>query len=484
MRIFLFVLLLLGSISTGFSQDQLSYSCSYGFTYELSQQKSYGYNQPVILSIIPGTSAADAGLQPSDIIVKINGQTTKDSIVDKIDEWMHDIYLNEVTLTISNLKELEKQVTVKKKCSYSNVISEKDLAGTHAFYSLENAQKRIFVCPFKTTIDPKSDLLSYRTFGFSKINEQYYELETAINEAIKKELQNKGLIYSEKNPDLPIYTYYSYSPNPNYRSSMTKQKLPNVSRYNVHTKKMQYLPILDDPIHAAAQAEYTLSLGIRFTDRAQSIANNSRQLNVVWECEANDFLRQSNYGLNDYAQFHIPLMLMQYPFVKNRDSAKFNYSIYNYNYTGLYYDLNDMTHIIDIDADSPAARAGIKKGDHISKINTVEFSESTRVADLRYKVFIAETMNLRDWNTQFSNAYGFSQCAYWDKSKYPQIVKAFKNPEYLSVFSYLFYFEPYINPSKRNIVTFNIKRGKNQQKYFYRVLPDIRTEISFETAKN
>ena len=484
MRKLIIILLLLGSFTTGFSQDRLSYFCTYGFIYELSQQKSYGYNQPVILSVTPGTSAAEAGLQPSDIIVKINGQTTKDSIIDKIDEWMHDVYLDEITLTISNLRESEKQVTVRKKCYYSNIIPEKDLAGTHSFYSLENAQKRMFVCPFKTTIDPDNNLLAYRTFGFSKVNEQYYELETSINEAIKTELQNKGLVYSEKNPDLLIFTYYSYSPNPNYRSTTTKQKLSNACRYNVQTQNMQFLPILDDPILSIVKAEYTLSLGIRFADRTKSTSNTSRQLKVVWECEANDFLKQANYGLKDYAQFHIPLMLMQYPFVKNSESAKFAYSIHKYNYTGLYYNLDDMAHIIDVDADSPAARAGIKKGDRVSKINSIEFSENSQIADLRYKVFIAETMNLRDWSSQFINAYGFSRCAYWGKSKYEKVTKAFKNPEYQTTFSYLFYFEPYINPSKRNVVTFDVKRGKNGQKYHYNIRPEIRTEISFETVKN
>ncbi|GHT77811.1 hypothetical protein AGMMS50262_19770 [Bacteroidia bacterium] len=473
MKKIIFVSLIVVNFLPGFSQDKLSYFCTYGFIYELSQQKSYGYNEPVILSVMPGTSAAEAGLQPNDIIVQINGQTTKDTIIDKIDEWMHDVYIDQITLTISNLKEI-KEVVVQKKCYYSNMIPEKDLSGSYSFYSIEDVQKRAFVCPFKTTIDPDINLLTYKTFGFSKINEQYQELETAINESIKTELENKGLRYTGKNPDLIIYTYYSYSLNPNYRSKTKKEKLPNACRYNVYTKKMQYLPILDTPIHSAIQAEYTLQLGIRMA---------SRQSKVVWECEANEWMKQSNYDLKDYAQFHIPLMLMQYPFTKSTDAAKFVFSTYKYNYTGLYYNLQDMTQIIDIDENSPASQAGIKKGDWISKINDIEANEDPKNADARYKMFISETMKLRDPRTQFINAYGFARCAYWDKTKYPLVAKAFKNPEYQPVFSYLFYFEPYINPSKRNVLTFDVKRGKSKQKFHYTVRPEIREEQSFETVK-
>ena len=140
--------------------------------------------------------------------------------------------------------------------------------------------------------------------------------------------------------------------------------------------------------------------------------------------------------------------------------------------------MNNLKEITEVDPSSPAAKAGIRAGDIIEKINGIKFVNNTKSADNNYKQFIYKTLSLRDPATQFTNAEGFTRCMYWDKMKYALIQDEFRNPEFSTTFSYLFYFEPYINLSGTNIVSFSIIRGK--QKEEIKVKPLIASEEIFE----
>ncbi|MCC8145421.1 MAG: DUF4136 domain-containing protein [Bacteroidales bacterium] len=471
------IITILFSISLmAWAQTPLQYHCTYGFTYEMSQQESWGHHKPVILSVTPLSSAAEAGLKPNDIIEKINDNNTEGEKLEVVDEWMHDVNEDQIRLTFSNLNVKNKEVTLTKKCAYSNRITEKDLASSYAFYSLEDIQKRSFVCPFRTTMSTEEDILNYKTFSFGNSSNDNMELENTINQNIRAALEEKGLEFTSSNPDLIIHTYYSYNYNQNYRPNEGK-KLSVACRYNVHTKKMEYLPIYDDPAVSLNQAEYSLKLGIRLVDYKKSTPTN---LIVVWESESNEFLK-SNYGMDNYCKFHIPLIMMQFPFAKTKESAKFLYQSLRYNSTGINYNLDDMETILLVDDNSPAYNAGIRKDDKIEKINNIKFDTSLEKAEEKYKQFIYNTFEFRDFKTLFTNAYGFERCAYWDKLKYPEIAEAFKSPVYQTTFAYLFNFQPFINPSGTNVVSFNIKRGK--EKFQYNVWPQIKHEESFETIR-
>lgn len=459
-----------------FAQNTLQYHCTYGFTYEMSQQESWGYHKPVILSVIPLSSADEAGLKPNDIIEKINGNITEGQKLEVVDEWMHDVNEDVITITISNLKVKNREVSLTKKCTFSNRIGEKELASSFAFYSLEDVQKRSFICPFRTTFSITENILNYQTFGFGNSSNKNIELENTINQNVKLALEDKGLKFTTTNPDLMIHTYYSYNYNQNYRSNDEK-KLPLACRYNVTKQRMEYLPIYDDPNISFNQAEYSLKLGIRLVDYKKSTPTN---LVVVWECESNEFLKD-NYGIDNYSKFHIPLMMMQFPFAKNQESAKYLYQSLKYNYTGINYDLDNMESIIQVEENSPAFNAGIQNKDKIEKINAKQIEKDLRKSEEKYKQFIYNTFEFRDPRTTFTNAYGFERCAYWDKLKYPEINEAFNMSIYQTVFSYLFNFEPFINPSGTNVVSFQIKRGKERLQY--NVWPQIKTEISFETIR-
>lgn len=472
MKRLIFILTFLNFFFVTFSQADPIFVCQYGFTFEISMQKNWGYQQPVILSVTPNASAAAAGLCVNDIIETINENPTIGQNIETIFSWLQDSG-TQIQMTISNLNGSRQHRTFNKICHLNNSLSEKDLASTYSFYSLEDVQTRAFSCPFKTTVNPDCNLISYNSFDFASPKSNDPE-EKTIYAAIQKNLEQKGLIYSEKNPDLIVQISHSHVPNPNFRNSPQEYKFPVESRYNVQTKSMKKLPIYYNPLIHIDKSKFFLKLNIKLIDNKQK--NNS----VVWECEANEHL-QSDYSLANYAEFHIPLMFMQYPYPKSKETGEYYYSRSKYNYTGIHYNINNLKEVAEVDPSSPAEKAGIHAGDIIEKINGIKFNNNIKSADRNYKQFIFKTFSLRDSTTQFTNAEGFTRCMYWDKLKYPQVEEMFKKPEFSTVFSYLFYFEPYINNlTGINIVTFSIKRYKSNQKEEIKLTPVTVSEEIFQ----
>ena len=453
-----------------FSQTELKIVCNYGFTFEISMQKYWGYQKPVVLSVAPNSSADATGIRINDIIEKINDIPTKGENIETIINQLNNSD-DRIQLTVSNLEKENQNRTLDKYCRLSTSIMEKDLASVYSFYSLEDVQTRAFTCPFKTTVNSEFDLIQYTTFGFTAPDQDNILLEESINASIRKCLEQKGLKYSEENPDLIVQTFYSHTPNLNFRNNANANKLPIECRYNVKTNSMENLPIYYNPLINTNQARSFLKLGIQFIDNKN---NNSK----VWECEANELL-QSNYSLADYAEFHVPLMFMQYPYPKSLETARFYYSRLKYNYTGINYNIDNLKEISEVTPSSPAEKAGIQEGDIIEKINDIKFINNTKTADNNYKQFIYKTTSFRDPDTKFTNAEGFTRCMYWDRIKYALIQDEFRKPEFSTFFSYLFYFQPYINLSGTNIVSFSIIRGK--QKEVIKIKPLIYSEEVFES---
>lgn len=478
MKKYLFFLLFFSLVLNAASQNDSNFICHYGFTFEISMQRSWGYGKPIVLTVSPNTSADAAGVKVGDIIEKINDEPTEGKMLETIITWLQNPNNNQVQLTLSNLEEKSRNVMLNKYCQITNCISEKDLAGVYAFYSLENSQTRMFTCPFEVTVAQNVNLANYKTFGFPEVDPQNEALEDLINRSITKSLESKGLQLSGGNPDLLIQTYYTYNRNPNYRRSSNLDKFPVETRYNMNTKTWERLPIYFNPLIGDNQTQYYLKLGITLVDNKRSSGEN---IVVVWEIESNELL-QTNYKLEDYAEFHIPLMLMNYPYVKKTKNISYYYQKNNYNYTGLKYDINDLKEIADLDDSSPAEKAGLRPGDIVLAINGTKFVSKPKTADSNYKQFIFRTMNLRDEKTRFVNAEGFTNCMYWDPKKYVQISEEFKKPDFSTAFSYLFYFEPYINLSETNIVTFTIQRGKTKEDV--KIKPVRVTEESFEVRNN
>lgn len=472
MKRFSCLLLFCGMLLSCFAQN--SHICKYGFEFEISNQRSWGYGKPVVLSVTPNSSAAESGVRVNDIIEAMNGQSTFGIPIE--DLFSHLDYSNKqaVTLTLNNLKEGKRNVVVTNTCQMANVISERDLAEAYAFYSLEDVQSRKFSCPFKINANPNVDLLAYRTFAFAKSNSNDQALDGKINGEIRTALTQIGLTYKESNPDLLIYTNYTYTPNPNYRGA-SSENLPQETRYNMTTKQWVTLPIYYNPLVHSHNAEYFLKLGIQLLDTKKSTPT---QPVMVWEIEATEMLK-SRYSLESYAEIHIPLMFMTYPFSRYKDEVTYHYNKVSYNYTGIEYNMDNLQEILNVVPGSPAAEAGLRVEDIVDMINGIKLEKKSQKSADKYKQFIYKTMPLRNPKTLFTNAEGFTRCMYWDQLKNVQISETFKKEEYATAYSYLFYYRPYVNLSETNLVTFYIRRLGNER-LSYRVKPVIKTEESFE----
>lgn len=342
-------------------------------------------------------------------------------------------------------------------------------------YSVENTHDRLFICPFITkTTDDAVDFSQFGTFDFTETDDKSIsKIESAINNTLKSELTKKGLRQQSINPDFVINTYYKFNKNPNFKkkSRETAEQSPTF-RYDITRDRVTKFPFYDSST-PENEAEYILQFGIRFIDQRHVRGR------VLWECEANE-LMSSPYAVDEYASIHIPLMCMQFPYVKYERNAQFILTKKNYNYTGLHYSIYELNKIVDVDYGSPASKAGVKRGDIIDRINGKRMDHTADEFTAAYRQFITNTLKYRDSGTRFTNANGFPNCMFWDKFKYPQIARVFENDKYMTGFSYLYFFAPYVNPegADANVCILHLRRGTEKLEYIIR--PQRRSEKTIE----
>ena len=475
MRRILFIIMVLGLFVAIKAQNE---TCRYGFSYEISNDPHWGKDKPVITSVYPNSPAEKAGIKPYDIIEAVDGTLVTDSVLDDIYLFLNPEGKEIVELTIKNISNDARKIKVKKECKSIFSLSEEQLTMAFAMYAVEDTHQRLFTCPFITTqTKDLVDFAQFKSFSFIAINENQPELAGKINELIRKELMNRGLKYDPVQPDLLVHIYYSFNKNPNYRprtvrrtanEQETNEEYGILYRYDVSRDRMAKLPFLPSGT-VETEAEYILKLGFRLEDRKLVSGR------IIWECEANELMNES-YSLEDFAFVHIPLMTMQYPYVKYGRNVQFRLTKKKYNYTGINYSINDISVVASIDPFSPAAQAGIMPYDRIDAIEDKRMDRTSEQFTAAYRRFIVNTLKLRDKETRFTDANGFPDCMFWDTYKYPQVVKAFNTKNNYTAFSYLFKYAPFINPAGNNTCSFKLRRNKEKLEYILR--PEIRHEIT------
>ena len=461
---------LLLTMFCSFGQTSSKKVCRLGFTYDISKNSNWGKNNLVVTSVKPYSNAEKAGIQPYDIITHIEDIPVSSVSKDEIIQLLNPANKRNIMLTIKSTLAPSREVILNKECKPINEVSEDQLAMAFNMYSLETTSVREFVCPFKTIVTTDTvDFAQFHTYKFAA-SEENTKLEADINQVIEKELTKKGFTSDNQKPDFLIQTFYYFDKNPNYVGpSPIKLKQP-VYRFNINRNKMEKVPFLE-PSASESEAAYLLQLGIRIIDQKVSAGR------VLWECEANELLEEA-YHLEEYAQIHVPLMLMQFPYLKNKKNVHFIVSQCSYNYTGINYNMDKLSSVVSVDRNSPAYEAGVRAKDVIEGIEGQSTDYSIEEFTAAYRQFITNTMTLRNPDTRFTDSKGFSRCMYWDAFKYPQVTKAIQNPNNLTAFAYLYYFAPYINPTSNNAITFYVKQGSERKKIIIR--PTIRTGITIE----
>ena len=449
-------------------------NCRFGFSYDISSNPHWGYDKPVITSVYPNSPAERAGIKPFDIIEAVEGTPVTENVLDDIHLFMNPEGKEIVELTIKNFKDEARLVQIKKECRSVQALSEEQLTTAFGMYAVEHTHERLFSCPFVTNQTHDSiDFSTFKSFDFFDNNDNLPELAKRVNETVKKELTNRGLIYNPVDPDLLVQIYYSYTRNQNFKPGANKimakdKESEAVYRFDIVNERMVKLPLLP-PGTIETEAEYFLKFGLRLED--QKLAKGR----IIWESEINELASQA-FSIEEFAHIHIPLMLMQFPYIKYARNAHFRVSKKKYNYTGINYSIYDISEIASVDPYSPAAKAGIRPYDKIDAIEEKRMDRTSQQFTSAYRQFLVNTLKLRDESTRFRDANGYPDCMHWDESKYPLVVKAFNDKKNLTAFSYLFNFAPFINPSGNNTCSFKLRRFKDKLEFLIR--PEIRSEIT------
>lgn len=465
--IFLIIFVFAGQL---FAQNS-DITCSLGFTFEISDNKTWGYQEPVIVDITPGSPAEKAGLKLNDIILSVNQNGTYLKSYQTIMSWLNqDPYT--MTLAIRNFKHAFKEITIEKDCRHSNAISEAQLAPVFAFYSLEDVQNRRFLIPVKTTVNENALFHNYRTFAFSPSDESTRHLDERINAIFIRALSEAGLQYDTVDPDFIIQTYYNYENNPMYKvESPTYGSYQSVWRFDTRSNRMLKIPLYD-PSEAVRinDIAFNLEFGYRFYDRKFMEAG---EMMLIWESEVQEKL-SNHYNLIDYLEMNLPLLLKKFPNAGNKSFGTYQVNYQKYNYTGIAYNMNDLKTVASVDPGSPAARAGILPGDVVINIQGQDFDHTSQALTDGYRRFIAETMNLRDKNSRYTDSNGFKECMFWDVAQYNAVSTAIaNNRRYKSAFSYLFNFNQYIDWGTPVSISIIVLRDGNELNFA--VTPQIMT---------
>ena len=450
-------------------------SCRYGFGYEISNSPNWGKDKLVITSVYANTPAQKAGIKRYDIIEEVDGIPITENELDDIYLFLNPEGKDIVELTIKNITDGARKVKIDKECKSLLALSEYQLSTAFSMYAVEYAHERLFSCPFVTsTTKEPVDFADFKTFGFFASNDGQPALALKINELIRKELTDRGLKYDPSKPDLLVHIYYSLTKNRNYKpktpanTSKDAEKVEYVYRYDITNDRMVKLPFLP-PDTNESETEYFLKLGFRLEDHKFVTGR------IIWESEINELSNES-FSLEEFALVHIPLMSLQYPYVKYGRNVQFRLMKKVYNYTGINFSIDNIAEITSVDPYSPAAVAGIRPYDRLDAINDKRMDRTVKQFTNAYHNFLVNTLPYKDANTRFTDANGFPDCMYWDTLQYPLIIKAFNNKKNLTAFSYLFNFAPFINPSGANTCSLKLRRDKEKLEYILR--PEVRTEIT------
>ena len=443
--------------------------CRAGFAFEISNNPNWGNGEPVIINITPGSPAERAGLKLNDIILEVNRQGTYLKPHHTIKAWMLDNDESDIEISIRNLETDFRTIRIEKDCRSRNGIDESKLAPVFAFYSLEDVQNRAFHIPMKITTNENAVFSDYRTFDFAPVEDGTPAIDTRISAIFERMLRERGLKRDQNDPDFIIQTFYSYQSNPSYNDnpSNAKNDIPHW-RFDIKNNKMVKLPLFS-PTEVVKDSDvpYFLEFGYRFYDRKFVEPGEMIQ---IWECEVKERVK-SNYGLENYLETNLPLILLKYPYPGNMNLATYEVNFLQYNYTGLNYDIDNISRVAYVDANSPAANAGIKSGDIIKNIQGVKMSNNLKALTNSYRLFINETMSYRNPNTRYTDTNGYKDCMFWEVSEYNQVAKTLGKKSYQTAFSYLFNFNQYIDWDTPSTLSIDIER--NRDKLNFDVKPEV-----------
>ncbi|MBN2348781.1 MAG: PDZ domain-containing protein [Bacteroidales bacterium] len=355
----LIILATIFNLITCYSQVSIIEDANIGVKAKISADSQY----LKITFCVHGSLADIAGLKAGDRIYKIDDKKISD--LENPVSHLRNTVVPFVKLTVGRFGMTDffdiniPQISII--TNLDNYITEGNL-----FASVTRSRAKIRNLYIEFLHDAAKEMFNYKTYDFEFTSNEEPLQEKILFNKLESQLNELGMKRSLDKPDLLIII--------NFFSGQKEQYVPPQQIISTRIKNTYnwYWGVMPVPITTSATEEgytkvtYLTTLNLKFLDANE--IGISKTPPVVWSGSLSE-TATFNTLLSERCNDFFRLMLYQFPEVWRQNSKP--YYPFQYAYTGLVYNKDDMRTIGDVIPGSPANKIGIKKGDIIQSIDGI-----------------------------------------------------------------------------------------------------------------